>query len=201
MFGFKKTISPDEFGQGVFVLARDWIASDAGRALGMRFDDFDGSDGWAPYLERQGVSLETQKLHFRLFSHCVLQAAFSQFPSPLQHAMTRGGMQCFLSPIAGYDFDHAYADLDAAFRGAFKFDSQVSQLDHPEAAITFLPNSKVGVQGAQYLVQSFILSKMPNANAFIDDFTGYAATCCAAIGASCRATNHASKSFKMSAAA
>jgi len=68
MFGFfKKEATPAEFGYAVLHTAVDFLSPDAGRSLGMRFNDFDGSHGWANFLERKGLPIERQKLYFCLF--------------------------------------------------------------------------------------------------------------------------------------
>jgi hypothetical protein len=55
MFGlFKKKATPAQFGHVVLHTALDWISSDAGGALGVRFENFDGSQGWSRFLESRG---------------------------------------------------------------------------------------------------------------------------------------------------
>lgn len=202
MFGlFKKTVPPTEFGHGVLTLAQDWLANDAGRALGMRFDNFDGSQGWAPYLERKGIPVEVQKLHFRLFTHCALQAAFTQFDPHTQRAMTKGAMDGFTKGVLDYDSSETWTSLEIAYRGRLPFDKAVQALDHPDANIQYLPNPKVGVINAKYLIQRFVVPHLDNADAFTDDFTGYSSVCCAAIGCVTRATNQLSRSFNVQQAA
>jgi hypothetical protein len=71
MFGlFKKKVTRIEFGQGIVHLSKDFLASDAGRSLGTQFENWDGSDGWGNFLERSGMPIPMQRLHFILFTHC-----------------------------------------------------------------------------------------------------------------------------------
>ena len=64
MFGlFKKKITLVEFGQGINQLVNEHLASDCGRALGMRFENW---DGWpAPGSEdtELGVLMELEVCH------------------------------------------------------------------------------------------------------------------------------------------
>ncbi len=199
MFGFlKKTVPPAEFAQGAVYLAQEWLASDAGRALGMRFADFDGSDGCGRFLESKGVSIPKQKLHYRLFTHCALQANFTQYEERLRSAMTLGAMQGF-TPLEGYDPGATYDTLEAAYRGQAKFDARIDALTYPEARVWFLPVPFAGVINAKYLLQHFILPHMENPEDFVADFGGYSSPCCAAIGCVQRAVNQIAKSFKIAA--
>lgn len=198
MFGLlKKKVSAAEFGQGILHLSHEFIASDAGRALGTRFENFDASNGWANFLERRGVPLPVQKLHFRLYAHCAMQAASTQFEERIGREVTSGAMSGFTSSIEGYDFELTYQSLAKAYRGQYRFDPNVDALSNSEAQITFLPNSNVGVLNAKFLIENFVLCKMSNGSAFIDDFNGYSSTACATIGTVQRAIDQLSRSFKM----
>jgi len=76
MFGiFKKKVTPEEFGEGVVQLASEWISADAARSLGMRFENFDASQGWKKFLEHVGVPVETQLLYIRFVRHCAMWPA------------------------------------------------------------------------------------------------------------------------------
>jgi hypothetical protein len=98
MFGlFKKNVTPGEFGHGVVHIAGDWLSADAGRSLGTRFDNFDASGGWSNFLERRGVPLATQKLYYRLFAHCAIQAVCTQFAAGMRLAMTQGALRISLT--------------------------------------------------------------------------------------------------------
>lgn len=199
MFGlFKKKVSAAEFGQGVMHLSHETIASDAGRALGTRFDDFDASNGWAKFLEQRGVSLPLQKLHFRLYAHCALQAAATQFGEQTARDLTSGAMSGFTCGIEGYDFEPIYRTLANAYRGEHTFSPHVDVLCNPEAQMTFLPNPNAGVVAAKFLVESFILRYTSNQSAYINDFHGYSSTVCASIGTVRRAIHYLTKSCKIS---
>lgn len=199
MFGLlKKKIFAAEFGQGVMHLAHEFIASDAGRALGMRFEDFDGSNGWANFLERRGVPLPTQKLHFRLYAHCAMQAASTQFEERVAREVTSGAMSGFTNCVEGYEFEETYQVLARAYRGQHKFDPNIEALSNSEAMLAFLPNPNAGVLNAKFLLDIFVLRKMSNYSSFIDDFKGYSSTACASVGTVRRAIEQLSQSFKIS---
>jgi hypothetical protein len=51
MFGFKKSVTPDQFGEGVLYFANDFITADASRSLGARFENYDASKGWVPVFQ------------------------------------------------------------------------------------------------------------------------------------------------------
>lgn len=158
VFGlFKKKATPEEFGHAVFHLASDFLASDAGRSLGMRFENWDGSDGWSNFLTRKGMPMAAQKLHYRLFSHCAVQAVCTQFDAGTSKGITRGAtVTAFSSAPDGYNFETTYATLEAAYRGQHKFDRRVEPLSNVDAHINFLPNQNVGVVNAKYLIESFL---------------------------------------------
>ncbi len=201
MFGlFKKQITEAEFGQGIIELANGPISSDCNRALGMRFAFFeaiDASNGWSSFLERKGVSLSTQKLHFRLWTHCAIQGTCTQFGEGKRRTVTKSAMEAFSEKRDDYDFDVTYNALEAAYRGQYKFDQRVEPLSNPDATIRFLPNPKAGVVNAKYLVEAFVFPRMPNSTEFIDHFHSYSSTVCASIGTVTRAMDHISKSFKI----
>jgi hypothetical protein len=89
MFGFgKKQITLAEFGQGILQLANEAISSDCSRALGMSFENWDGSKGWSNFLLGRGISIPTQKLHFRLWTHCAIQATCTQFDESQRRTIT-----------------------------------------------------------------------------------------------------------------
>jgi hypothetical protein len=76
---FKEKVTPSAFGQIIVQWANDFFAADALRSLAMRFEDWDGSRGWGGFLESKGVSVATMKLYGRLYAHCAVQAACTQF--------------------------------------------------------------------------------------------------------------------------
>jgi hypothetical protein len=198
VFGlFKKQISPVEFGQGILQLASGPISSDSARALGMRFENWDGSKGWSTFLEGRGISIPTQKLHFRLWTHCAIQATCTKYDESKRRTITLSAMEAFSEKMDGYEFETAYKTLEAAYRGQHRFDQQVEPLSNPVATINFLPNPKVGVVNAKYLIEAFALPRMPNGAAFLTEFESYSSTVCASIGTVQRAIEHIHKSFKI----
>lgn len=199
MFGlFKKKVTPAEFGDCILHMANEWIGSDAGQSLGMRFDNFDGSEGLPIFLERHGVSLAMQKLYFRLYTHCAMQASFSQFEDRMAREMTLGAMSAFANNLEGYDFGATYLTLDAAYRGRHQFSPMVEPLTNSDARLSFLPNSNAVVLNSKYLIETFVLPNVSNSSAFFDDFYGYSSSMCATVGTVCRAMGQLSKSFRTS---
>lgn len=199
MFGlFKKAITPTEFGQGLIQLSSEWIAADAGRSLGVRFPNFSASEGWTVFLERQGIAVPVQKLHFRLYTHCAVQAISTQFEHEIAWGITGGAMNAFNSDIEGYDFSTTYGALDAAYRGQYRFSPTVAPLSNPTAQLAFLRNPNVGVVNAKYLLDNFLMAHMPNFPAYVDGFGSYSTTVTATVGGTLnRAVTHLSRSFKL----
>lgn len=193
---FKKRATPDEFGHAVLYLAVDWLEADAGQSLGMRFENFDGSEGWGKFLESQGISIPTQKLYFRHFAHCALQAASTQFDEATGRGITQGAMTGFKSKIDGYDFETAYRTLAAAYRGEHEFAPRVEALQ-ATFEIPFLPDPDVGIYNAKYLLESFVIPNMPNSEAFVDDFELYSSTVSATVSTVQRAMEQLFRSFKL----
>jgi hypothetical protein len=189
MFGFKKAVTVDHFGFGVLQFASEFISGDSGRSLGMRFENYDASRGWSNYLQSVGVPIPTLKLYHRLYTHCVLQTAFTQFSSSQRRTMTQGAMDGIQDRPADYDFNRTFNSLENAFDGSFKFSPAVQPLTNPEARLNFLPNPNAGVLATKVLVDIFVIPKMKNSNAFIDDFVGYSSTVCATIGTTRRAVD------------
>jgi hypothetical protein len=197
MFGlFKKQISLVEFGQGIIQLANEPISSDCSRALGMRFENWDGSKGWSNFLQSRGIPILTQKLHYRLWTHAAIQATCTQFDESKRRTVTESAMQAFSERLPGYDFGSSYTALEMAYRGQYKFEPRLAPLSNAGAAISFLPNPQVGVLNAKYLIEEFVFQHMPNGAAFVDEFQSYSSTVCASVGTVSRAIDHISKSFK-----
>jgi hypothetical protein len=201
MFGFfKSKVSPSEFGQAVLHVGKDFLMLDAGHSLVLRFEDFfdrQASESSPSFLERHGLAMPLQKLYFRLYTHCAMQANFSQFDAAIAREMTRGAMSLFTFDIEGYDFDATYMTLDSAYRGQHLFSPAVEPLTNAEAKLKFLPNPYAGVVNAKFLIEDFVLPYMSNSPAFIDDFWGYSSAVSSAVGTACRAMDQVSKSFKV----
>jgi hypothetical protein len=189
VFGlFKKQITLAEFGQGIVQLASNPLCSDCGRALGTRFENWDGSQGWLRFLERKGISIPTQKLHILLWTHCAIQATCTQFDEGQRR--TQNAMNAFPEKLANYDIGLTYNALESIYRGQYKFDPKISPLSNPEASIHYLPDPKAGVLNAKYLIDAFVIPHMPNSSTFIEEFQSYSSTACASIGTVSRAMNH-----------
>jgi hypothetical protein len=198
MFGlFKRQISLAEFGQGVLQLANEPLSSDCSRALGMRFENWDGSKGWSNFLLGRGISIPTQKLHFRLWTHCAIQATCTQFDEGQRRTVTQSAMNAFSEQLADYNAESTYNALESVYRGQYKFDPRVAPLTNPEASIHFLPDPKAGVLSAKYLVEAFVIPHMLNSSDFIDEFQSYSSTVHASIGTVSRAMNHILGKFKI----
>jgi hypothetical protein len=198
MFGlFKQKVNAKDFGYCIVDVEREIIAVEAGRSLGMRFDDFDATDGWSKFLEYKGMSIPIQKLHFRLFMHCGVQAAGTQFEANTRRAITQGAIAGFANKPDGYDFETTYATLEAIYGGQHKFDQRVASLSNRGSQIHFLPNGNAGVSNAKYLIESFVIPNMKNSEAFIDDFQSYSSTVCATVGTVQRAINQLLSTMKI----
>lgn len=198
MFGFgKKQISLDELGEGIATLANEPISTDSARALGMRFENWDASNGWSRFIESQGVPVTTQMLHYRLWTHAAIQTFCTRFDEGKRRAVTQSGMGIFAKAIPGYEFGSTYAALEDAFRGNYKFDPKISPLTNPGGGISYLPNPQAPSQSAKYLIQAFVFPHMPNAPAFIRDFGSYSSTLGASIGTVSRAADHIGTKFKI----
>lgn len=182
MFGFKKSVTPDQFGAGVLYFANDFITADASRSLGARFENYDASKGWVPVFQANGVPIPTVKLYHLFYTHAVLQAYFRTSSQAHRLAITRGAMSNIADKPASYDFGRTFNDLEAAFDGRYQFDPTVAALRNPDG------RPMTGVPAAKYLVDNFILATMKNRQAFVDDFAGFSSTVCATIGTIHRAT-------------
>jgi hypothetical protein len=123
------------------------------------------------------AEVATQKLHFRLFTHCAIQAACTQSDEPTRRAITHGGAVAgFTNTIADYDFQKTYTTLESAYRGQYSFDSRVANLTNPTSQLSFLPNPNIGVVNAKYLIEAFVIPNLNNSKAFIDQFESYSMT-------------------------
>jgi hypothetical protein len=200
MFGlFKKRVTPSEFGCGILQLVADPLSSDGCRSLAARFPDFVATGGMATFLERKGLPLQTQKLYFRLFTHCAIQATTTRFDEGTRRAIVHGALvEGFANSPSDYDFGRTYTALEAAYRGEYKFHRDVESLYNFDAQVSWLPNPNAGVLNAKYLIESFVLPHMNNSKAFIDDFRGYSSTVCGTVGTIQRAIEYLLTSFKIS---
>jgi hypothetical protein len=178
----KKRVSSDEFGHALFEWTWEFLSTDCGRALGRAmFKAFNASGGIAKFLEGKGIPLEKQKLHFRLYTHCAIQAGCTTLDEPTRRAITRGAISGGFNSSADYDFEKTYTTLESAYRGQHRFDQRVEQLSNLTLQLTFLPNPNVGVLNAKYLVEAFIIPRTANSNAVIQNFSSYSGEACASI--------------------
>lgn len=183
MFGlFKKQITPQEFGHALFEWTWEFLSTDCGRAIGMAmFNDFDARGGIANFLTGKGIPLEKQKLHFRLYTHCTIQAACTPLSEPMRRAITGGAITGGFKSSPDYDFEKTYTTLEAAYRGQHKFDARVEQLKNLDAQLAFLPNPNAGVLNAKYLVEAFAIPYLENRNLLIENFRTYSSPVCSSI--------------------
>jgi hypothetical protein len=182
MFGFKKSVTPDQFGEGVLYLANDYITSDASRSLGARFENYDASKGWIPVFQAHGVPIPTVKLYHLLYTHAALQTHFKSFSLADRQAMTRGAMANIADKPAAYDFGKTFNELEASLSDRYIFDPSIAALSNPEIRpMTCVP-------AAKYLLDSFVLANIKNGQAFIIDFKGFSSTFCATVATVHRAT-------------
>ena len=196
---FKKKASPEDFGHSVLAIADNWLLADAGQSLALRFADYDASMGWPAFLERKGITTPLGKLYARLYAHCAVQGACTQFDNYTRRAMTRGAIGAYRNKLDAYDFESTFTTLEAAYRGQHRFDKKIDPLSNSGARITFLPAvyEYVGVNNAKYLLSSFIIPNMKYSQLFIDDFQGFSSTVSASIGTVRRAMDQMFKSFKL----
>jgi hypothetical protein len=131
-----------------------------------------------------------------LYSHCAIQAAFTQAPETIRRPLTHGALASLAVDPHGYEFDSVYVTLDAAYGGRHGFHPAVERLTNHEARHEFLPNPQASVVNARYLVESFVVRWMDNKEPFFGDFRGYSMTMYASVATVCRAISYASKSFK-----
>lgn len=182
MFGFKKSVTAAQFGEGVLYFAHDYIHQDALRSLGARFENYDASKGWLPVFQANGVPIEIVKLYGLFYTHVVLQTHFKTFSLTHRQAMTRGAMANLADKPPEYDFAKIFNGLEDAFNDHYNFDPSVASLRNQD-----LGSSSV-VYAAKYLINSFILGNMKNAQAYVKDFHGYSSTVGATVGTVNRAT-------------
>jgi len=201
MFGlFKKKITAEEFGRTATRWANEFLVNDAAASLGRLFDDFwdrDTSLTGVQYLERHGIPASKTNLYIRLFAHCAIQAASTQFDQDTGRAITRGAMTGFTKTPEGYDFETNYNALEAIYRGRHKFDPRIEPLSNPNYEWRFLPCPKAGVLNAKYLIENFVLSNVKNNNVFGDGFSLYSGTVGGGLDIVLRAMKQLSKSCKL----
>jgi hypothetical protein len=98
-------------------------------------------------------------------------------------------IKSFSNQPSGYDFAKTYADLESAYSGQHSFDPRLAGCWNSQV-------SHVAVANAKYLIESFVLSRMSNSAAFINNFGGYSSTVGSSIATSSRALDQLLKSAK-----
>jgi hypothetical protein len=189
MFGFKKTITPSEFGSAIVSYTVDFLAADAIRSFATRFEEAGPANNWPTFLEEQGVSRTAQTFYFRLFMHCTVQAAGTQFGERVRRGITEGAIATFKEKPSGEEFDRTYADLEAIYRGQHQFHSTLEVLENSEMQLSFLPNPNIAVLNARYLLERFVLPNVRDSTGFITDFVGYSGTLGSSLATVQRAIN------------
>lgn len=201
VFGlFKKKITPEEFGRTAASWGNEFLVSDAAVSLGHLFDDFfdrDTSLTGVQYLERHGIPAPKTNLYIRLFAHCAIQAASTQFSQETGRAITQGAMTGFQKTPEGYDFGTTYNELEAVYRGRHKFDPRIERLNNPNYHWPFLPYPNAGVLNAKYLIENFVISNVNNANVLGDGFALYSGKVSAGLDIVLRAMTQLSASVKL----
>ena len=202
MFGlFKHKITPEKFGVTVVDWANEFLVMDAAVSLGLLFDDFfdrDTSLTGVQYLERHGIPASKTGLYIRLFAHCAIQAAATQFSHDTGRAITRGAVMAYKKMPEGYDFDTNYNALEAVYRGRHKFEPRIERLNNPKYHWPFLPFPNAGVLNAKYLIENFVISNVNNTNVLGDGFALYSGKVGGGLDIALRAMTQLSKSAKLS---
>jgi len=201
MFGlFKTKISPEEFGRTATSWGNEFLVNDAALSLGRLFEDFfdrDTSLTGAQYLARHGIPEPKTNLYIRLFAHCAVQAASTQFSQDTGRAITQGAMTGFKKTPEGYDFGTTYNALEAVYRGHHKFDRRIEPLSNPNYHWPFLPYPNAGILNAKYLIENFVISNVNNNNVLGDGFRLYSGTVGGGLDIVLKAMTQLSKSVKL----
>jgi hypothetical protein len=172
---FKKTLTPEQLGNYVAKSANDLLAREAGKSLGMTFDNCDASDGPWNFL----IRTEALSLYYILFAHSSVQAAATDFDTDRRKRITRGAADGALQVAPkGYDFTSTYNSLEDIYRGAYTFDRRLEPLSNPDTQFDYLPNPNVGVLNAKFLIEMLVVPDMDNSSSFIDNFHSYSGSVC-----------------------
>lgn len=188
MFGLgRKTITPSEFGQCAIHMAHEILSSDAARSLGSQLNLLPGPTGWAQGLERAGVRLEDQKLYYRLFVHSAFQAACLHMEDSVRREIVHGvAVKGFNTAISGYDFSQEFIALESVYRCSYRFGDELPLSSDVGA----------GIKNARYLLDRFVLHRVPHSRLFLEQFEAYATTIDLATQVAGRALATLSRSFK-----
>lgn len=175
--------------------------NDAAVSLAVLFDDFwgrDKSETGVQYLERHGIPASKTNLYIRLFAHCSVQAASTQFSQGTGRAITQGAMTGFAKTPEGYNFGTIYNALEAVYRGQHKFDPRIEALTNPDYYWPFLPYPNAGILNAKYLIENFVISNVHNSKVLGDGFGSYSGKVGGGLDIVLRAMTQLSKSAKIS---
>lgn len=185
---FKKKVTSTEVGSTLLGYVFEFLSTDAGRSLGSRFQNIDATHGWSKLLESRGIPLDIQKLYFRLYLHCSIQAACTQFEEGVRRGITHGAtVQGFKSGLGGYDFDKCFSTLETAYSGRHKFHPALQNLANSEAYVHVVPNPEVGVINSKFLIEEFVLRHLTNGATFVSDFHDFSSTQSSSVATTCRA--------------
>lgn len=187
---FKQKITLQYFGQSLMYLAKDTLGNEALSSLGRQFPDFDASNGWTPFLESRGVSLDELRLYIRLYQHCSIQAACTYLEPSMPRPITESAVGGFAKQPEGYRFDGVYQTLTSAYGGQRIFHHLIEALTNGEVSIRGLPNPDAGVINARFLIDTFIKLRMPNAPAYMDNFQSYSVSVAVGVTTAQRAIDH-----------
>jgi hypothetical protein len=202
---FKKKITPDEFGRAAASWANEFLVNDGAVSLARLFDDFwddNRPDNGEQFLDRMGIPPPKTNLYIRLFSHCAIHAASTQFGQEVGKAITRGAMSNYVKTPAGYDFETTYSALDAIYSGRLRFDPRIDALNNPGFDFPVLPNPNSGILNAKFLIDNFMFPNLSQAVLVRavsgDGFKMFSGTVCGGLNIALRAMAQLSKSAKIS---
>jgi hypothetical protein len=199
MFGlFKKHLKPEELGAGIVQYAHEFLAADANRSLGLMYDDWDGSKGWAKFLESKGMPRAMLQLHYRLFTHCSVQAASSQFSRNIGRAITQGAVVSFAGNVTGYNFESTYNSLEHIYCGQHRFDGRIERLSNGGLQMPGFHMPNIAVLNAKFLIENFVMANVPGNKAYTSEFGLYSSTVGSGFAIVIRAMDTILRSFKIS---
>jgi hypothetical protein len=144
------------------------------------------------------MSIPTQKLHYRLFAHCAVQAASIQFGDAVRRAITQGALDTFSNKPDGYDFEATYDTLNKIYCGQYRFEQKIEALRNPELQMPNFPKPNIAVLNAKYLIESFVIANVPDNRVCTDGFKLYSTTVGQGFAIVIKAMDFISRSFKLS---
>jgi hypothetical protein len=201
---FKKKITSDEFGRLTASWANEFLVNDGAVSLSRFFDEFYDKDrerDGEQFLDRMGVPPPKTNLYIRLFSHCAIQAASTQFGRKVGKAITMGAMSNYVKTPTGYDFESTYSALDAIYSGRHRFGVEYDALSNPGFDFPVLPNPDSGILNAKFLIDDFMFSNLSQAllvrAVSSDGFKVFSGSVCGGLNIALRAMAQLSKSARI----